>query len=67
MLLFDLSRSQHILPVCCISSCTTERAENPEFEGLVLSFCRLPQRGAVCHLTSGQALRNHTDNFKINL
>ncbi len=23
-------------------------------------------RGAVCHLISGQALRNHTDNFKIN-
>ncbi len=30
MLSFDLSRAQHILPVRCISSCTTDRAENPE-------------------------------------
>ncbi len=28
--------------------------------------CGALVRGAVCHLMSGQALRNHTDNFKIS-
>ncbi len=37
-----------------------------EFEGLVISFSRLP-KGALSSEVRAKVLRNYTDNFKINL